>query len=143
MSLHVLACDCNETGSVDSLCDAFGGVCSCKNGVGGGRCSYCENGWFNFSSNGCQSTRSHNTLIHTCSAVELLFRGHQWEPSFIERCPCVRVCICIQMGWFQSGLRSVLYIIDVLNSKLSVNRHSIVTESQYISSEQGWAYNTH
>lgn len=48
------ACDCNETGSVDNICNPLGGVCLCREGVGGDRCEYCENGFFNFSSNGCQ-----------------------------------------------------------------------------------------
>ena len=52
-----LVCDCDAAGTQDinSTCMPFGGGCGpCQPGVTGLRCDSCLNGFFGFSSNGCE-----------------------------------------------------------------------------------------
>ena len=50
-----IACGCDPTGSVTgSQCEAHGGQCNCQPGVVGRTCDSCANGFYGFSSAGCQ-----------------------------------------------------------------------------------------
>ena len=48
-----LPCNCHPTGSADLQCDDSG-QCPCLPGVTGAACDQCLQGYFNFTSNGCQ-----------------------------------------------------------------------------------------
>ncbi|XP_071488640.1 laminin subunit alpha-1-like [Diadema antillarum] len=50
-----MSCDCDITGSVGMTCDACGGQCDCKNGVGGRTCDFCLPEYFSFRATGCTS----------------------------------------------------------------------------------------
>ena len=47
-------CACDNVGSRDDRCDPKTAQCPCQPGVGGLNCNRCEDGFFSFSSNGCQ-----------------------------------------------------------------------------------------
>ncbi|KAL9987042.1 hypothetical protein ACROYT_G001277 [Oculina patagonica] len=50
---EALACDCHPLGSNSSICEEYGGQCSCKPGVEGRDCSRCKPGFYNLTENGC------------------------------------------------------------------------------------------
>ena len=52
----LIACNCDETGSVNATCQKYGGQCDCKPGVTGRMCDRCIAGFYNFSSEGCSGT---------------------------------------------------------------------------------------
>ncbi len=45
-------CQCNTAGSNHSQCDDYG-MCQCKSTIGGDKCDICQEGYFQFSENGC------------------------------------------------------------------------------------------
>ncbi|XP_050395638.2 laminin subunit alpha-3 isoform X1 [Patella vulgata] len=48
-------CGCDPTGTVvGTVCDAVGGQCQCKPGVGGRTCSRCLSGYYNLTIDGCK-----------------------------------------------------------------------------------------
>ncbi|XP_006825989.1 laminin subunit beta-1-like [Saccoglossus kowalevskii] len=47
-------CNCDQTGSVSSVCGAIGGQCECKSNVIGRRCDRCSPGTYGFGPQGCQ-----------------------------------------------------------------------------------------
>lgn len=47
------ACQCDATGSRSSLCNPYGGQCSCKPNVEGRRCDRCAPGTYGFGPEGC------------------------------------------------------------------------------------------
>ncbi|XP_078377377.1 uncharacterized protein LOC144660589 isoform X2 [Oculina patagonica] len=49
----VLVCGCHPVGSNSSICEEYGGQCSCKPGVGGRDCSRCKPGFYNLTQSGC------------------------------------------------------------------------------------------
>ena len=52
-SFYLIACDCHPLGSNDSICEEYGGQCSCKPGVEGRDCSRCKPGFYNLTDAGC------------------------------------------------------------------------------------------
>ena len=42
-----LDCECNKEGSINFLCNDDG-ICTCKNGIEGDRCSRCKQGYSGF-----------------------------------------------------------------------------------------------
>ena len=54
LCVSVSACDCDAVGSVmGSVCEAFGGQCSCLPGVRGRQCDQCFPGFNNLTTSGC------------------------------------------------------------------------------------------
>ena len=53
----MLACKCNENGSVGDECDETSGQCTCKNNVIGEKCTQCANGYWGFSE--CQGMKNY------------------------------------------------------------------------------------
>lgn len=52
--VYFLACDCDPTGSISTLCKSLGGQCECKPNVGGRRCDRCNVGTYGFGPEGCR-----------------------------------------------------------------------------------------
>ena len=52
IAICATACECDINNSVSLLCDD--GQCSCTLGIAGMQCNECEDGWYNFTSSGCQ-----------------------------------------------------------------------------------------
>ena len=48
--LHILACECNPSGSVDLNCEATTGQCNCKDHIAERKCDKLEPGYYNFTS---------------------------------------------------------------------------------------------
>ncbi len=60
-------CGCDPVGSMnDGTCDANSGQCSCKPGVTEITCNRCLPNYYGFSSYGCQSKFSFQTIIQIC-----------------------------------------------------------------------------
>ena len=53
------ACECDQTGSLDTSCAQLGGQCKCRANVLGRRCDHCAAGFWNFGPNGCESCDCH------------------------------------------------------------------------------------
>lgn len=71
-SLPLLACQCNQHGSVDGNCDPVTGQCTCRSNVIGKACDQCVKGFWNITSgNGCQACGccSNYSLQTDCDAV--------------------------------------------------------------------------
>ena len=57
------ACNCNPLGSNSSICESYGGRCSCKPGVEGRDCGRCKPGFYNLTTSGC-TRKFAITLLH-------------------------------------------------------------------------------
>ena len=48
LTVLMLACDCDPTGSTLEMCEGDTGICLCKPGYGGGMCDRCDVGFFGY-----------------------------------------------------------------------------------------------
>ena len=57
LHLFLLACECNEEGSVGIECDEASGKCTCKENVIGDKCTQCATEFWGFSD--CQGMKNY------------------------------------------------------------------------------------
>lgn len=57
VNVDIVACACDANNSISLLCNDDDGQCSCAVGITGQQCDQCDDGWYNFTSNGCQPCR--------------------------------------------------------------------------------------
>lgn len=103
-----LDCDCDQQGSVSSICDKSGGQCICKPNVMGRRCDQCVPGTFDLGPDGCKSCNCNkngslvpdiqycNTETGQCTCINNGIGGQQCDrckPGFYSFPEC-RPCNC-------------------------------------------------
>ncbi len=66
---NLQACACDSIGSISSQCDVTTGICTCKPGVQGDKCTECQDGYKLFSSSGCSecSCNEAGSLSNMCN----------------------------------------------------------------------------
>ena len=52
----ILACDCNEVGSIGDTCDEQLGQCVCKPNFSGKHCDKCKDGYYDYPECACKFT---------------------------------------------------------------------------------------
>jgi len=66
------ACNCDPTGTVPgTICDSVGGQCVCQYGVTGRRCDVCQQGFYNFTFNGCTRKYSSSPRPYVRSTIRI------------------------------------------------------------------------
>lgn len=87
-------CQCDLAGARSTDCNPWTGQCDCKIGVGGQRCNECTDGFFGFSSEGCQRCAPCLGEGQVCDPVN----GRCVCPPFSKGRGCTQ-CVAGTWGW--------------------------------------------
>lgn len=85
---HQRPCNCDSTGSSESMCDKYYGGCTCKNLVVGRRCDSCAPAAYGFSSYGCERCECHGagSQDEFCNQQTGQCTCNTQQPTFGRKC---------------------------------------------------------